>query len=75
MSDPSHQLPKANAVTTTAEIEAPETTTDGFVEDLIARIDEHLASMPAERKLISVDDHTDMLLDIRLLAAAGRPVQ
>lgn len=59
-------------MTITAAIEAPDLS-DSAVDELIARIDEHLASMPTERELISVDDHTDMLLDIRLLAAKGRP--
>lgn len=57
----------------TADIETEAGEVTSFVEELIARIDEHLASMPSERKLVSVEDHTDVLLDIRLLAAKGRP--
>lgn len=48
-------------------------TIDPAIEALVARIDSHLAAMPTERSLISVDEHTDVLLDIRLLATANRP--
>lgn len=38
---------------------------------LVARIDQHLADMPASRKLLTLDEHVDVLLDLRNLATTG----
>lgn len=35
------------------------------MSDLIELIDTHLAALPKERKTITVDEHRDVLLDIR----------
>lgn len=34
---------------------------------LLERIDKHLAALPVDRKLITLDEHTDILLDLRNL--------
>lgn len=36
------------------------------MSDLLDKIDQHLSSMPSDRRLVTVDEHTDMLLDVRL---------
>lgn len=36
-------------------------------------IDGHLAGLPADRKLISVDEHVDVLLDVRNAVLTTQP--
>lgn len=41
--------------------------------DLLAAIDRHLAAIPAGRSTVTVDDHRDVLLDLRTMVSAGAP--